>query len=85
MVTQAAFAHYRMQWTPPVVSQSVPNSVFSEERALLHVQNLTQGARLVSHPGIEAGAQYILNVLQEIVELAAGQQDLTVEVSASEP
>lgn len=74
-----------MQWTPPVVSQSASNSTFSEERALLHVQNLTKTARLVSHPDIEAGAQYILKVLQEIADIAAGRTDLIVEVSSDGP
>ena len=82
---QAGFVSYRTQWTPTAADRSAPHDQFSEARALEHVHKLTVAGRLVSHPGIEAGAVYLLEELSKIANVAAASENLVVQVFTSEP
>ena len=77
---QAVFVNYRLLWTPEPLSAAAPPHLFSEQRALKHVQQLSISGRLVSHPDIEKAVQYILHSSNLLVADAAHRNDVTVEV-----
>ncbi len=77
---QAVFVNYRLLWTPEPLSATAPPHLFSEQRALEHVQQLSVSGRLVSHPDIEKAVQYILHSSNLLAADAAHRNDVTVEV-----
>ena len=79
-VLQAVFVNYRLLWTPEPLTATAPPHLFSEQRALKHVQQLSGSGRLVSHPDIEKAVQYILQRSNLLAADAAHRSDVTVEV-----
>ena len=77
---QAVFVNYRLLWTPEPLSATAQPHLFSEQRALNHVQQLSVSGRLVSHPDIEKAVQYILRCSNLLATDAAHRRDVTVEV-----
>lgn len=72
------------QRTPRPLPRESPAEVFSEARALHHAKQLTAGpyggTRVVSHPGIEHGIEYVLGAAQDVLAAAADRDDITVRV-----
>ncbi|GAX75969.1 hypothetical protein CEUSTIGMA_g3412.t1 [Chlamydomonas eustigma] len=72
----------RMLWTPSIKPETSDPQIFSEERAMKHVEVLTEviGDHQVSTPGLEEATQYMLKEANRIRQLGEDMDDVEVEV-----
>lgn len=68
-------------WVPNPQQEAAPPNVFSEWRALQHTRALADdiGERQVSQPGVESGAQYLLQQVEQLIYMPSTREDLTIE------
>ncbi|KAL0027903.1 hypothetical protein WJX79_001663 [Trebouxia sp. C0005] len=73
---------WRIYWTPTPLPISSAPTLFSEERALRHVNMLAGeiGERQVSTPALDLSAHFLLQTGQHLVQQAEGRNDLLVQV-----
>lgn len=71
-----------MFWTPPVISSSGPAHLFSEARALNHVEAMSVkiGDRQVSTPGVQKAAAYLLQQCLALKKAAGLAGSFSVQV-----